>query len=95
MSDDVTITKNAPANRFELRVGEQLVGLIDYRLTDAGAVNMFHTETDPAFGGRGLASQLVAFALADARAEGYQVVPTCPFIDTYLDRHPELADLRA
>ena len=41
MSDnDVTLTKNETANRFELRVGENLVGLIDYRALASGAVAM-------------------------------------------------------
>ena len=96
MSDnDVTLTKNETANRFELRVGENLVGFIDYRALASGAVDMFHTEIDPAHGGQGLGQRLAAFALADAREQGYQVVPSCPFIDRYLDRHPEDAELRA
>lgn len=93
--DDVTITRNETGNRFELRVGETLTGLIDYRATDNGALDMYHTEIDPSQGGKGLGQRLVAFALADAREKGCKVIATCPFIDRYIDGHPEDAELRA
>jgi len=48
-----------------------------------------HTETDPAFGGRGLGSTLAAQALADVERQGGQVVPLCPFIAGWLDKHPD------
>jgi predicted GNAT family acetyltransferase len=42
---------------------------------------------------RGLGSALVAGALDDARARGLRVVPICPFVDAYIRRHPDYADL--
>lgn len=96
MSDnDVTLTKNTHDNRFELRLDGVLVGHISYRHTPHGAVDLFHTEIDPAQGGKGLGQRLAAFALADARESGYSVIPTCPFISRYIDRNPDLADLLA
>lgn len=94
-NDDVSLTKNEPENRFELWLGDTRAGLIDYRVAGDGTRNMFHTEIDPAFGGRGLGGKLVAFAIDDAREQGYKVKPTCPFIARYLDQHPEFEDLRA
>jgi predicted GNAT family acetyltransferase len=50
--------------------------------------------THPAFGGRGIASQVVGAALAHVQQEGTrQVVPQCSFVVTYLERHPELRDV--
>ena len=55
-----------------------------------------HTVTDPAYGGRGIASQVVAAALAQVRADGgRQVVPQCSFVARYVEQHPDLADLVA
>ncbi|MBK7820291.1 MAG: N-acetyltransferase [Tessaracoccus sp.] len=95
MSDEnVTLSKNAEDNRYELRVGDEVAGFIDYDDND-GVLDMHHTEVDPSHGGKGFGQQLVAFALADARAVGAKVVPTCPFIAKYIERHPAEQDLLA
>jgi predicted GNAT family acetyltransferase len=43
--------------------------------------------------GQGVASQLVKAALDDARQEHLAVVPFCPFVAGYIQRHPEYQDL--
>jgi len=40
-----------------------------------------------------LASSLIAFALDDARERGLDVLPFCPFVNSYVQRHPEYVDL--
>ena len=52
-----------------------------------------HTEIDPAFEGKGLGSALARGALDAERTRGEPIVPLCPFIRQYIDRHPEYADL--
>ena len=42
---------------------------------------------------RGLGTALVTGALDDARARGLRVVPLCPFVDAFMRRHPEYADV--
>jgi uncharacterized protein len=55
-----------------------------------GELVMFtHTQTDPSFEGQGVASQLVRWALDDVRARGLHVVPLCPFVKTYIDKHAD------
>jgi predicted GNAT family acetyltransferase len=60
-----------------------------------GQVVLVHTEVDDAFEGQGVGSQLAEAVLADVRARGLQVVPQCPFIRAYIERHPEWQDLVA
>ena len=45
--------------------------------------------------GQGVASALVERLIADARREGFKVVPKCPFVVAQFERHPEWADVRA
>lgn len=52
-----------------------------------------HTEVDPAYEGQGLAGQLIRQALDDVRSKGRLIVPLCPFVRGYIERHPEYADL--
>ncbi len=49
----------------------------------------YHTEVDEAFGGRGLATVLIAEALARTRADGLRIVPVCPTVAAYVKKHPE------
>jgi predicted GNAT family acetyltransferase len=93
-SDDVEISHAPEASRYELRLGDKLVGLAAYRRSD-GRIAFTHTEVDPSCEGRGLGSRLVGAALDDARREGLEVVPLCPFVGYYIDRHPEYEDLLA
>ena len=58
-----------------------------------GIVTFRHTEVDPSFEGKGLGSALARGALDDVRARGLQVKVLCPFIASYLQRHPEYQDI--
>ena len=52
-----------------------------------------HTEIDPAFGGRGLASILIKHTLDEMRARGMAVLPQCPFVRRYISRHADYLSL--
>ncbi|BCM65106.1 MULTISPECIES: GNAT family N-acetyltransferase [Streptomyces] len=79
-------------NRYEIRVDGKRAGLTAYR--DHGAQRVFHhTEIDDAFAGQGLASRLVQEALTDVRESGKRIVPVCPYVAKFLQRHDEFADL--
>ena len=93
-ADDVEICDNPDRQRYELRLAGRLVGLADY-VRRGDVVSIPHTETVPAFGGRGYASRLVRFALDDLDARGLKVDPVCPFVDEYLRRNPSYKRLRA
>lgn len=78
--------------RYELLDGRDLVGRIDY-IETPGVLDMVHVEVDPARRGQGLAAILAAGALADVRARGLSMIPSCPYLLGYLREHPEEADL--
>ncbi|ADG76425.1 conserved hypothetical protein [Cellulomonas flavigena DSM 20109] len=86
------VEHDAAGHRYVLRVGQDEAGTLTYALRD-GAVVLEHTVVDPSRREKGLGSQLVRFALDDVRASGRRVVPQCPFVRAYLDRHPVDADL--
>jgi predicted GNAT family acetyltransferase len=89
-----TIRHEPSANRY-LLVGEdgRELGLADYRLRD-DAILFTHTEVDPALRGHGLGGRLIKAALDDARSRFSQrVVPLCPFVDEWIEAHPDYRDL--
>ena len=82
---------NPAEHQFELIVDGH-VALAAYRLKP-GVITFTHTEVPKELGGRGIGSQLAQGALDQVRARGLKVVPLCPFIKAYIEKHPEYADL--
>jgi uncharacterized protein len=87
--------RDAPdRQRYEAIVDGTVAGFAAYR-DDRGARVFTHTEVFPAFEGRGVGTALARGALDDVRASGGTLVARCPFIRSYIERHPEYADLVA
>ena len=84
--------RNDDARRYEAFVDDALAGTLTFRLV-AGRVVLVHTEVDPAFEGRGVGGRLAAGALDDIRARGLRARALCPFVATWVQRHPTYADL--
>ena len=92
--DDLEVVNVPEASRYELRLGGRLIGHAAYRRR-GDRLALLHTEVDESLEGRGLAGRLAVAALEDARREGLVVVPLCPFMAAYIERHPEYQDLLA
>lgn len=54
-----------------------------------------HTYVPPEMRGRGIAERLVEALIADARDQGFTIVPQCSYVAAQFRRHPEWGDLRA
>ena len=87
------VRNNEAASQYELEVEGRLT-LAAYRLRD-GRITFTHTEVPDELEGRGIGSKLVKAAFEDARAQGLKVVPACPFVKHYIEKHPEMQDLLA
>ncbi|MGX6600983.1 GNAT family N-acetyltransferase [Micromonosporaceae bacterium Da 78-11] len=90
-----TVTDVPERERLEARdeAGE-LTGELTYQLT--GAIIVYtHTKVDPRFEGSGAGSELARAAMDDARDKRRTVVPICPFLSGWLDKHPEYEKLVA
>jgi hypothetical protein len=88
----VEVTHDPDETRFEARVGGVFAGASYYRYR-GGRMVLLHTEVQPEFEGRGVGSRLTKLALETARHDDEMVVPLCPFVETYIERHEEYADL--
>lgn len=92
MSEAPVVTDNPDEHRYEALVEAVLAGFARY-VRRGGRTFFVHTEIDPSFGGQGIGSQLVRAALDAERAAGTSIVPLCPFVRSYIDKHPDYADL--
>ncbi len=89
---DATVVDNPQADRFEITVDGEPAGQVAYRRSGS-TIEFTHTTVDPSFEGRGLGSVLVREALDTTRAQHLAVLPSCPFVRRYIQRHPEYTDL--
>jgi predicted GNAT family acetyltransferase len=93
MSDPTVEVRDVrPGHRFVLVVDDALAGTAQYRL-EGDDVAILHTELDPAFEGRGLGSAFAREMLRQLADRGVGVLPYCPFVRAYLQRHPDLVHL--
>ena len=85
------VRDNPEEQRFELVVDGQRAEAF-YRV-DGKVITFMHTDVPKVLEGRGVASRLLAGALALVRARGLKVRAECPFAQAYLKKHTEYADL--
>lgn len=86
------VRDNTERHRFELDADGH-IAFSEYRRAN-GVLTIMHTEVPKALEGRGIGSSLIRGVLDIARGQGLKVKTMCPFAKTYIERHPEYADLR-
>jgi predicted GNAT family acetyltransferase len=89
---EIRVHDQSDAHRYVIEVDGERAGLLQYRL-EGERISFTHAEIDPVRDGQGLGSTLSAFALDDARSRGLSVLPRCPFVQSYMQRHAEYLDL--
>lgn len=87
METPVLVINNEQQQQFQAIVHEELAYL-EYRWLKEDLALM-HTFVPESLEGKGLASALAKFALEYAKGKNLRVIVYCPFVATYLKRHPE------
>jgi predicted GNAT family acetyltransferase len=93
MANTPNVTHNADAGQFEART-EHGVAVLKYAMR-GDALDLAHTTVPQEAEGQGVGSALAKAALDHARREHVKVIPSCPFVASYLKNHQEYADLVA
>lgn len=92
-----TIAEESDRSRFTVSHAGKVIGLVDYIDREAGpddtaesAVRTFtHTEVSPEYGGRGIAAELVRFALETSAEAGLKFRTTCSYVMGFLRKNTE------
>ncbi len=87
----LTLHNNEDESRFEARLGDHL-GKIDYR-RQANRLALLHTEVPKELEGNGIAGRLAKYAFTYAREHDLRVLIFCPYLTSYLQKHPEYKDV--
>ena len=85
------LTDNVARSRFEQGT-DGASGFIDYRRSGS-TLFLNHAEVPAALAGQGVGTRLVRGALDLIRSRGERMVPVCPFIEAFVRRYPDYADL--
>lgn len=92
---DLEFTRNTDLDRYEAHGEGKLAGLTAYAI-EGSEISFLHTVVQSWAEGQGVATALVQHALDDVRARGdLKVRPVCTFVQDWLERHPDYADLVA
>ncbi|MGC5053042.1 GNAT family N-acetyltransferase [Micromonospora sp. DT48] len=86
------VEDNPAKHRFEILVDNAFAGFTAYLPRD-GVLIFTHTEVDSTFQNMGVGAALMRSTLDQVRERGQRVVPRCPFMAAFIERHPEYADL--
>lgn len=88
----ITITDDTTRSEYVAALDGAEAGVIVYKRGD-GAIDLQHTIVRPEAEGHGVGSTLIRFALDAARESGERVIPSCPFVQAFLGKHPEYSDV--
>lgn len=89
----VHVHHNAAEHRFTADVGADENAVLAYQEVGGGVLDLQHTVVPPAARGEGVADALVRAAVDYARGHDVRLVPTCPYVAAWLERHPRAADV--
>lgn len=91
MTFDITREQGPTKGRYLITFGAEQAELT-YSITSPKLIIADHTAVPIALRGTGAGLALVERMVADARAEGFRIVPLCPFVNAQRRKHPEWAD---
>ena len=91
---DIDTRHEPEQSRFAAVIDGQVAHL-DYTEPGEGVLDYRHTWVPESLRKQGIGERLVLDALGWARDHGYHVIPSCPFVRSVLEEHPEFGEVRA
>lgn len=83
---NISVNRNDDSERYNMSVDGEEAGFVKFEESDTH-IAFTHTEVFDAFQGKGVASHLASEVIADATSRGRIIIPLCPYIARYLERH--------
>lgn len=84
---NLDVQHNEKSHQYSAKVqGDEAV--VTY-MEEGDAVVFTHTLVPEAMRGQGVGEELVRQAVEEARGRGREVLASCPFVQRFLEQHPE------
>jgi len=89
MDRKLKLMDNEQAKRFQFDLDPGDFAKIEYIKTKDKRIYLTHTEVPKGYEGQGIGSQIIGQTLEHIKTDGWTLIPLCPFVAKYLQRHPE------
>ncbi len=86
------VQRNESRHRFEVETDDGMA-VLEYAEPRPGVLDLQHTGVPRGARGEGVGDALVKSALEYARDHGERIIPSCPFVASWIGRHPEYREL--
>lgn len=93
-TEEIRFEHDEERQTFDALIGQDRATL-EYRSNKEGKIFLTHTEVPPALQGNGVGSKLLIHVFDYIRDNNMRMIPVCPFVKSYLKRHPEYMKLVA
>ncbi|WP_203292558.1 GNAT family N-acetyltransferase [Maricaulis parjimensis] len=94
MDIQISLEETGSKGRYVARIaGQQAEGEMTFSRISPTRIIVDHTGVPDELRGMGIAQALALHVVAEARANGFIIVPLCPFLKTQADKHPDWADV--
>ncbi|HLU63607.1 MAG TPA: GNAT family N-acetyltransferase [Protaetiibacter sp.] len=90
---DFTLVDDDAESTYEAIVGDTEIAAMPYTRAGDDRLVLLATSVFPEFRGQGVATELIRRVLDDVRRQHKTVTIMCPVVRTFIDRHPDYADL--
>ena len=96
LTPDIEIEAREHGGRYVARIeGAPGEAELVFTTRGPGLVSADHTFAPDTMRGTGVAAALVERLIADARAQGFKIIPLCPYVRAQYARHPQWRDVIA
>jgi predicted GNAT family acetyltransferase len=89
---EIAVARMQDRHQYLATESEVEIAAVQFEEID-GRVVLLTTTVAPAFRGRGIADELIAYTLDDLQARGARVTVLCPVVRAFLAQHPEYQGL--
>ena len=86
-----TLINNQEKKQYEFHIDNNIVR-VEY-IRAQNNIYLTHTEVPRNLEGQGLGSAIIKAALEDVKVNGWTLIPLCPFVASYIKKHPEYREL--
>ena len=95
--DDLRLVDAPDRQRYEIIAeGEsEPVAFVDYAMRDRSTVLLMHTEVRLELEGKGIGTKTARLVVDHVRRTGLKAIVGCPFLTSWLRRHPDEQDILA
>jgi len=92
--DDIIVRHELPGKRFAARLNDK-IGYLSYEIVGHRCLDFAHVFVPPEYRRRGIAAKITKTALDYARKNDFLVVPSCPYVASYIGKNPEYQNIVA